>query len=182
MIRFTTFAALLACTLLPTSTFAQTLYRLRPGARISVYAPSVSDQPTAGTLEGLDATGLRLTRADGTTLTVRRNDIARMHVSTGMRSHTLTGTGIGALSGLALGGAMVIFGAASDSDSDIDSLDRAVYTAVMVVTTAGGAVLGTIIGALTQTENWEEVAPSRLQWRLAPTIDGGMSFGFALRI
>jgi hypothetical protein len=184
MIRVTMLTALFASTVLSTSTFAQTPVRLRPGARISVFAPAVMNQPIAGSLEGIDATGLHVTRTDGSSITVPHNDIAQLYVSTGMRSHTLTGTGIGALSGFALGAAMVVVGVASDSDTDIDSLDRAVYTAVMIITTAGGAVAGTIIGALTQTENWEEVAPSRLRWGIAPTFNGGggMRFVMALKI
>lgn len=181
MIRFSTFVVLFACTLLPAWTAAQATKGIEPGERVSVYAPSVSERPTVGRVQSIDATGMRLGLEDGSSLNLSRNDIRQMYVSRGMRSHTLTGTGIGALSGLALGATVAIIGSTSDSDDPLDSLDRAVYTAFAVITTASGAVAGTIIGALTRSERWDEVMPSDVSWGLTPTLEGGMRVGVALR-
>ena len=180
MIRFTAFAALITCAITPYPAAAQTTHDLRPGGRIGVFAPSVSDQTTMGRLDAIDANSLRLTLADGETVTFARNDVARLYVFTGMRSHTFKGMGIGALTGFALGATMVIIGSSGDSDS-IDSIDRAVYTVAMVETTAGGALVGSILGAVTRTEKWREISPSNVRWGIAPTLDGGVKVAFALR-
>ena len=91
MIRIVPLAMLLALTVLPFSVHAQTIYGLQPGDRIGVLVPSESDETAVGRLDAIDANGMRLTLEDGSQVSFARNDVSRLFVSTGMRSHTFKG-------------------------------------------------------------------------------------------
>jgi hypothetical protein len=153
---------------------------LTPGTRIRVEAPPVTADRVSGSLRSLDATALHLTLEDGKTLAVPRDAVESIDVSAGRRSHWIRGAGIGALAGLAFSGTLVIIGSADDDDG-LDSLDRALYGAVIVTTTAGGAVLGAITGALIRTEQWEPIAPADVQWGVGPVAGGAVGVTVSLR-
>lgn len=153
---------------------------IEPGTRIRVEAPTVSNDRATGSLESIDATALHLTLEDGGSLSVPRDALRSIDVSAGRRSHWVRGAGIGALAGLVLSSTMAIIGA-SEGDAELTSLDNAMYGAFILVTTAGGAVVGGITGALIRTERWEPVSPAGVQWGVGPTLDGGIGFAVALR-
>jgi hypothetical protein len=153
--------------------------RLSPGARIRVEAPPATTDRVTGNLASIDAAGLHLTLKNGDSLSVPRDALESIDVSAGRRSHWVRGAGIGALVGLAFSGTVVIIG--SSNDDGLDSLDRALYGAVIVTTTAGGAVLGAITGALIRTEQWVPVSTSDVQWGVGPVAGGGVGLTASLR-
>lgn len=164
----------------PSSLAAQVATALTPGTRVRVAAPTVTDGRTTGSLTSIGATAFHLAREDGEMLTVPRDAVEVIEVSAGRRSHWVRGAGIGALAGLAVSGTLAIAGA-NESDSDLDSLDRALYGAFIVVTTAGSALVGGITGALIRTEQWEPVPTSDVQWGAGPVVGGGVGFSLSLR-
>jgi len=159
---------------------AQDANTLAPGTRVRVEAPTVTDGRTTGSLASIDATVLHLTLEDGETLTVPRDAVESIEVSAGRRSHWVRGSGIGALVGLAFSGTVAIIGA-NESDSSLDSLDRAMYGAFIVVTTAGSAVVGGVTGALIRTEQWEPMPASGVRVGVRPVAGGGVGIGVSLR-
>lgn len=179
--RRTTTATLILCSLGAAPPLAgQDANGLMPGTRIRVDAPPVTSDRVTGSLESMDATALHIMLADGGSLSVPRAALRSLDVSTGTRSHWVRGAGIGALVGLAFGGTMVLIGSADD-DSGLDALDRAMYGAVIVTTTAGGALLGAITGALIRTEQWKTVPPSDMDWGMGPVAGGGVGVSVSLR-
>jgi hypothetical protein len=162
------------------SLLAQDATGITPGTRIRVEAPPVMSDRVTGTLASIDAARLHLTLENGDRLSVPSDALESIDVSAGRRSHWVRGAGIGALVGLAFSGTVVIIGS-SDEDDGLDSLDRALYGAVIVTTTAGGAVLGAITGALIRTEQWEPVPLSNVQWGVGPVAGGGVGVTASLR-
>lgn len=153
---------------------------LEPGTRIRVEAPTVTDGRTAGSLDSIDAAALHLTLQDGGRLTVPRGAVESIEVSAGRRSHWVRGAGIGALVGLAFSGTLAIVGA-NEGDGELTSLDNAVYAAFILVTTAGGAVVGGITGAFIRTEQWKPAPASDVQVGVRPVAGGGLGIGVSLR-
>ncbi len=133
-----------------------------------------------GSFASIDSATLYLTLENGDRLSVPRDVLESIDASAGRRSHWIRGAGIGALVGLAFGGTVAIVGGA-DEDDGLDALDRAMYGAVILTTTAGGAVLGAITGALIRTEQWEPVAQSDLRWGVGPVAGGGLEVSVSLR-
>lgn len=180
MARTTISTLLLLGLVVPTPLAAQAANGLAPGSRIRVAAPTVTDARAAGSLDSIDAAALHLTLQDGGRLTVPRRAVESIEVSTGRRSHWVRGAGIGALVGLAFSGTLAIVGA-NQGDSELTSLDNAMYGAFIVITTAGSAVVGGITGAFIRTEQWEPVPAENVQVGVRPVAGGGLGIGVSLR-
>jgi hypothetical protein len=142
---------------------------LSPGTRVRI----LSACDTTGVRTGCDVVkGQLLSRtvsellikdADGVERRVHLAPGLRIQQSTGYRRHTLRGLGIGTLAGLATGGILV-----ADCTRGGRGEDNGLCSVRLVVSTAAGAGLGALIGALSRSERWETVAESRASLHVRP--------------
>ena len=104
---------------------------------------------------------------------IPRGAVTRLEWSRGYHRHPIPGAVIGGL----LGGAF--FGYASLALCDAASC--AVSLAAVGVGAALGALPGAGVGALVKTRDWAEVAPSRVQFSLAPVRGRGVAAKLSVR-
>ena len=140
---------------------------LTPGARVRVTAPEAALNRQPGQLLWLDSDSLVF---EGASLdlgardpapqrwVVPRDVITGLERSLGTRGHTARGLLIGTGLGLAIGLGVTDFGRSSSICAG--SGDYGVLCALTIVApTAGGAVLGALLGSAARTERWEAVPP-----------------------
>lgn len=158
------------------SLLAQEQPRVQPGARVRVTAAHLPLGSQIGTLAHIDSDTLIV----GATR-VATQSVSKLEVSTGRRSHTLLGAGIGFLVG-ASAGAAIGYAARHDlleegavlTPGDAALLGAGILGAV-------GIPVGAIIGALVRTDRWQEVPLQRLGLRMFPQSDGSLSLTVSLR-
>lgn len=141
-----------------------------PGSMVRIRSKELSKGRATGVLERVTADSLIVAG-----LAVSRSSIDRIDVSTGRKSHTLMGMGIGFVAGVGVG-ALVCRAACGDNSngSGLDGVYAAVGAGV-------GGVLGLGIGALIgsrKTEQWEKSSLSTL--RISPTAGPNGAMGFSL--
>ena len=138
---------------------------LSPGTRVRVTAPSLLLDRQRGQLLTLGGDSLILRASDsdlGTRGTaprqwvISRDAVAQLERSLGSRGHAGKGLLIGAGVGLAIGLVATDFG--SSSSLCQGSGDYGTVCAMIVgASTAGGALLGALFGAVARSERWEAV-------------------------
>lgn len=133
---------------------------LAPGTRVRVL-PACDTTPAqagCGVIKGqlLSRTGseLLIQDADGAKHRVTFAPGVRLQQSAGYRRHTLLGLGIGSAVGLATGAVLL-------ADCTTGGEDDALCGPRLVVPVPLGAAVGALIGALSRSERWEPVPPSR---------------------
>ena len=106
-----------------------------------------------GRMEGYDAYSLTIL-TDSTEISIAYADIVRLQRSLGVRSRLIAGTiiGLGA-------GALVGFRAASNVECNNESCvgEAIAATAMLLLGSGGGTLLGIIVGAAIRTERWERL-------------------------
>ncbi|HET7603247.1 MAG TPA: hypothetical protein VFK36_09555 [Gemmatimonadales bacterium] len=152
---------------------------LAPGTRVRVL--SACDTTAAHT--GCDVVKGRLVSRTGNALLIQdaggaehRVEVSpgvRIQQSAGFRRHTLRGLGIGSAVGLATGALLL-------ADCTRGDEDDALCGVRLVVPVPVGAVLGTLVGALTRSERWSEIPESRASLHLRP-VNGHTGVGLAIR-
>jgi hypothetical protein len=119
---------------------------------VRVWRHSVPEVPLTGRVSSWSYDSLNLVQAPGPPAAIPLSDLAHMEVSR-TKGHAgtgaLVGGGIGAALGLAFG-----IAAATDDFLEAGADDVLLVTAFLA---ASGAALGTLIGLLVRTEEWEEV-------------------------
>jgi len=106
---------------------------------------------------------------------VRRLDVSRgrgSHVGSGALAGLLLGIPTGAIVGAVLGSQLMVGEGGGGAD-----VGAAVGAALVG---ASGLVIGTVVGALTKTERWEEVPLDRLRVSFAPRREG-VALGLSIR-
>jgi hypothetical protein len=169
---------------------AQEAPPLAAGARVRVLAPKPDCtypevapcyRKVVGSLESLDSTTIVVRRENGETVNVSRAPGTRLDVSTGRGAcseHRGACVGLGFFGGAALGVVVGFLSVQSQGGARTcgDNLCELVY----VFTVPGGAVLGTIVGAVVGGEDWERTdLPARLS--VGPDGSGGLRFGLTVQ-
>lgn len=137
------------------------------GSKVRVRAPTVVKGRIEGTVIGLDERSLVLGGIERGPLTLSREAITHLDVSTGRRRQTLRGTLIGAGIGLVAMG--VLCGGDSGGCAEVSGVATA------------GALLGAGVGALVKTDRWQTVPLDGVRVTLTPARRGvglAVSIGF----
>jgi len=137
------------------------------GSRVRLWAPTVVKGRIEGTVIELDERSLVLGGIERGPLTLSREAITRLDVSTGRRRQTLRGTLIGTGIGLVFMGVLC--------GGDYGDCGQASPVATL------GALLGTGIGALVKRDRWQAMPLDQARVTLAPTprdVRLSVSIGF----
>ncbi len=152
---------------------------IEPGARVRIKAPTLSKRPIVGTFEGVRDSILLVRGNRATTATeIRLGQIERLDVSQGKKSNAGAGALAGLLSGAALGAGFGLVACGSGSGCEDFGGTGTIALFTGAIGAGGGLLLGVIIGAATQSDRWEEVAPDRL--RVGLTLNQGRGVGLGL--
>jgi len=152
---------------LPAFASSQTL---SPGTRVRVTAPALMLDRQRGQLVSLDRGSLVL-EGSGSDLGSRsaaprrwvipRDAVAQLERSLGIRANTRKGLLIGAGVGLAAGLVVTRSGGGSACRG---SGDYGEFCATIIgASTAGGALLGALVGAVARSERWQVVSTTQFQ-------------------
>ena len=140
---------------------------LTPGSRVRVWpacpasTPARACSPVIGQFLGFQGDSLLIQEDGGPPRVIPGDPAMRLEVSAGRRGHTLLGLGVGTLTGLATGAALV---SSCTTGSEDDGLCNIYY----LITVPAGAGLGSILGALIRTDRWQSVAASRISLNILP--------------
>jgi hypothetical protein len=129
------------------------------GSRIRLQAPTVVTERIEGTVIRVDAESLLVGGNDRAPVSVPRQAITRLEVSTGRHGHALLGMGIGAAIGAGLGAAW-----GSTGCLPAVGCGKSYSGAAALGGALGGGLWGAGIGALIKTDHWSAVplAPVRV--------------------
>ncbi|HSK19537.1 MAG TPA: hypothetical protein VK912_10360 [Longimicrobiales bacterium] len=157
---------------------AQTVPPLTPGAEVRVNSPSVSGRYV---VDGHNPETLSLRDSVGGIVHVPMATVTELSVSRGARpagARALRGAGFGLLIG-AGSGAVIGFASGDDPGGFISF--TAEEKALMAGTLMGGAgaVVGAVVGLLSRGEQWAAVPLNSI--RGGPSVDGGVTIGYAIR-
>lgn len=150
---------------------------LAPGTRVRVLsscdttAAHTGCDVVKGRLLSRSGNSLLIQGADGVEHRVEVSPGVRIQQSTGYRRHTLLGLEIGSAVGLVTGAVLL-------ADCTRGDEDDALCGPRLVVPVPVGAVLGTLVGALSRSERWEEVPEPRASLQIRP-MDGGTALRLA---
>jgi hypothetical protein len=113
-------------------------------------------------------------------VTVPRAAITSLQVR---QSHTHAGKGalIGAGVGLAAGVGLIVAIESGSCGGEDRAFCSFLDAAATVTSTAGGALVGAVAGAMTHTDRWERVDPRRLSVTVMPDPRGGVRGRLAVR-
>ena len=141
---------------------------LPPGSRVRVTLPCSAipaaesrpvraDCATEGSLLRLTDDSVMMDGGEAT-LSVARNQVSRLEVSQGQRSHWKAGAGIGSLAGAGFTYLLVDAGGSTslcDRSANQDALSSTECLGLTVLGGVTGAGLGAVIGNLVKSERWE---------------------------
>jgi hypothetical protein len=108
--------------------------------------------------------------------------VTELSVSRGRRpagTRALRGAGVGLVIG-GVGGAVIGFASGDDSGGFISFTAEEKALMAGTLMGAAGAVVGTVVGLLSRDEQWEAVPLNSI--RGGPSVDGGMTIGYAIRL
>ena len=139
---------------------------LAVGTKVRIVAPTIVGRRVTGSVADIRAASLQIA-VDDNQLTVPRNAITRLEVSTGKRRHALLGLVIGAAVGL-------VAACVSDCNSEGDP--------GFFLSNAGwGALWGVAIGALIKTDRWSDVPLEQVHVTVGPTQGHGIRMTMSVR-
>ena len=130
---------------------------IEPGARVRIKASSISPQPIVGTLESVHDSTLVLRSGQVAPLEIRLSQIERLEVSQGKKSNAGTGALVGGLIGTVAG---VVVGLVFSQGSDAP---EGLPVTIGAAGAGGGVLIGTLAGAMDQSDRWVEVPLARLK-------------------
>ncbi len=182
---FIRIAALLSLTFLvfQGSLGAQVL--VEPGQRVRVTAPDLGIRNQAGRFEGFRGDTLVVAVADST-MTLPVASVTRLELSRGRESLGGKGAIVGAVVGGAIGltiGARRVSACEEEDPTEFLTGDPGCLFFLVepvLLSTAGGALLGGIVGEIIKADRWEEVSLDRVRVSLVPQRDGRFAFGASL--
>jgi hypothetical protein len=152
------------------------------GGRIRVWVRPDSALVGTAALVSTDSVVLAPDRGDNL-IAIRLGPGTRIEVSRGMHGHArlgaVIGMALGTVSGAVIGHATYHCRKTGFLDSICDMGPGPLMAIDAVVGAAGGYLLGTIVGAIVQTEQWAPLRPGSLQALIAPRL-GGVQFGASL--
>jgi hypothetical protein len=142
---------------------------VEPGARVRVTAPAEGLRNYVATyLAGNRDTVYVQGEAGAAQLAISVAAVSRLELRSGRKNRRLLGTGIGFLTGTALGAA-----------SGIINDDRAMSALVLAVP---GSFVGLIVGSVLKTDRWEEAVPAHILvgglWQREARVRLAVSFSF----
>ena len=151
---------------------------VEPGARVRVTAPDLGINKYTGVLEGVVGDTLAVD-----TLRLPLASVTRFEVHSGRKSRV----GRGALIGAAIGvGSGAVLGAIVESEScglfggEPCPVEGAAKGAIIL---GGlGALVGTVVGALTKTDRWEAVPLGRIRVTFTPVRNGRLAILASVRV
>jgi len=168
----------------PSVALAQQGPRISRGDRVRVVTTTWGGRASTATVEAVrpDTLVLGRSRPGGReSVVVPLTSIERLEVSVGRKSNA----GKGALTGAIVGGSLgLILGIAAWAGSDDGDFLQVGPEAVPVSVAffgGGGAILGTLIGALSHSDQWSPVPLEDLQLGLGP-VQGGVAVGASVRV
>jgi hypothetical protein len=169
---------IVACYCIPVTGWSQSR-AVVPGDTIRVTYTNIVTSRTIGKLKHISDDSLFLAHKDSTR-SFARSSIHRIDVSTGRRTWGGRGAAIGAVTGGLLFGVAMM---GSDGSGDFELFTSGESFLIgFGVGAAGGAVIGLIIGGLTETHQWEkvplELGIEPISFRLAKSPN---NYGFTLR-
>ena len=151
---------------------------LLEGDRVRFEAPSMGPKRVVGQVLATREDCLRLRLEDGREVEVSLADIRQLEVGRGLRSKTVEGAAIGALTG-----ASVLLGAliADRGVCDEDLGGCKAYGTVAVVGAISGTLLGALIGSQVKTDRWKRVPQrQRATLRFGPTPGKGVAVSLSI--
>ena len=145
------------------------------GSRIRIQAPTVVPGRIEGTVIQLDGKSLLVGANGRTSVSVPRQAITQLEVSTGRHGHALLGMGIGAAIGAGAGAAL-----GSTGCVPAVGCGQSYSGGAAAVGAVAGAAWGAGIGALIKTDRWSGVPLERAQISLGPIRGGGFRVSLAM--
>jgi hypothetical protein len=145
------------------------------GTRIRLRAPTVVSGRIEGMIIEMDESSFLIGVNDRVPLTVSRQAISQLDMSTGQRRQALKGMIMGAGIGLAV---FTLAGAAYQGDGSGSARD---WASLLGTGLGGGAIWGAGIGALIKSDRWSAVPLERVRVSRAPTQRGGVRLSLSVR-
>lgn len=140
---------------------------IEPGARVRIKVRSLSTQLIVGTIESVRDSILVLRSNPATPPTeIRFSHIERLEVSQGRKTNAARGAVIGTLIGGGVGTVVGLIGKSAGSD-----LPSNLAVTTGAIGAGGGLLIGTLLGAASQSDRWVRVSPEQLKVSLI-FIDG----------
>ena len=152
---------------------AQDQSPILPGARVRVTTPHLPRGQLVGDVTRIDAD----TVVVGST-PVELRSVTRLDISTGRRSHSVTGLGIGFLVGAGVG---AILGASAATDESGSCPPTKCTLAGAGILGVVGLPIGALVGALIRTDRWQEVPPDRWPVATLGQRDGQLTLTVAVQ-
>ena len=174
--------AVLAVTPLSTVN-AQGSMPVKAGDRVRVAFGTSECQPclAVGLVAAFSTDSVALAVGNRTdTLRLPIASVTRFEVSRGRKSKTLSGMGIGAAIGVGTGAILGAIATSGECLFESDPCPGAGAVAGAVLLGVPGLLVGTIVGALTKSDRWEEVPLDQLRVSIAPQRDGSFGLGFSV--
>jgi hypothetical protein len=130
------------------------------GDRVKVHAPKAGYKKITGEVVATtpDILSLRVKGADSE-VPVARTQIDQLYLSLGSHANVRRGIGLGALAGLT---AYMLFGPREldATTPGATTQSNKISTTNLVTSTAGGAVIGGLIGSLARSDIWVRITPA----------------------
>ncbi len=150
---------------------AQEKSSLLPDARVRVWAPGFNSKHVTGTILTVVADTLRLGVADQTNpLLIPIASINKIEATKGKKSKIVTGAAVGFLVGAGIGAIIGVVGHTGEcSDAPFGCMTMGQEVLIVGgVFSIPGLVLGTVIGAITKVDRWEELSLDRIRLESIP--------------
>ncbi len=151
---------------------------VRTGDRIRVTAQGI--KRTTGTLRAVDQRLVMLGGSGSPAIQIPRDSITKLEVSRGKRSNITAGILVGTGAGLLLGAAFAVLAVDAGGSSEISNQEAAAIFAALGG--SAGLLIGTIVGASTKTERWQEIPLDRLRVTVGPQPHGRFGVKIDVRL
>lgn len=164
------------------SALAQEASSVNRGDRVRIVSSDRGDRPYTATVQAVrpDTLFVRRERPGGhESVGLPVGSIGRLEVSVGTRSNAGKGAVTGAIVGGALGLVIGIAAWAGSEEGEFLEVGPEAVPVSMAFLGGGGAILGTLIGALSSSDQWAPVPLESL--RLRP-VEGGVALGASLAV
>ena len=152
------------------------------GQRVRVHVLQSPDHPIIGTVVRLEADSLVLDSSSGQEVVLPLDTVTGVEVSRGRKPIAGKGTLIGLVGGVVGGPLIVLATDGCGGGDDTISDETTCYACAVVLFGGAGALIGSIVGAVYKTEQWEAVELDRLRFSITPRRQGGVRFMVAVTL